>query len=74
MQSDVFWNKKRFAKQISLLYTSINAHIEINQDCKTSPEKANKSWKTSENSISEIPLNHATVILMGVFNAQLDLT
>lgn len=74
MQSDVFFNKKWFAKQINLLYTSINAHIEINQDCKTSPEKANKSWKTSENSISEIPLNHATVILINVFNAQLDLT
>lgn len=60
-------------------YTSINAHIEINQDCETSPEKANlrknlEAWETLENSISEIPLNHATVILMGVFNAQLDLT
>lgn len=66
MQSDVLFSKKWFTKQINLLYTSINALIEINQDCKTSPEKANKSWETLENSISVIPLNHATVILIGV--------
>lgn len=51
-------------------YTLINAHMPINQENKTNPEKVNKSWEILENTLSKIPHNHVKV-LMGDFNAQL---
>lgn len=57
-------------KSANKMYTLINAHMPINQENKTNPEKVNKSWDTLENTISKIPQNHVK-ILMGDFNAQL---
>lgn len=51
-------------------YTLINAHMPVNEDNRSNPDKVNKAWEVLENAISKIPSNHVK-ILMGDFNAQL---
>lgn len=56
-------------KVANKMYTLINAHMPINKENKTNPDKVNKLCDTLENKIAKIPQNHIK-ILMGDFNAE----
>lgn len=56
-------------KVANKMYTLINAHMPINKENKTNPDKVNKLCDTLENKIAKIPQNHIKV-RMGDFNAE----
>lgn len=56
-------------KVANKMYTLINAHMPINKENKTNPDKVNKLCDTLVNKIAKIPQNHIK-ILMGDFNAE----